>query len=262
MSLPKFEVDVRIISKLADEPNDVGGLSAEEFKGKFDEAPELIKSYINETLIPQIESDIEAAAKGVSAGGNITGEMLAPGSVAGSKLTDGAVNTVKIADDAVTSRKIAQKTIVAANIADKTISAQQIADKGIFREQIADEAISADKIFPGAVGNNKIAAQAVSLDKIATELRTQYFTVNVPAEWSGDSAPFHQTIANETLTNMRSIDFPKGYFWAPEKIEDLEVQQEAFSLLCGIESADGAVTLKVKEKPDVEFSVLVEAIRI
>lgn len=46
--------DLNIIAKLDDEPNDVGGLSSDQLKAKFDEAGNVIKDYINNTLIPAI----------------------------------------------------------------------------------------------------------------------------------------------------------------------------------------------------------------
>lgn len=46
--------DLDIIQKLDDEPNDVGGLTAQQLKAKFDEAGNTIKEYINESLIPQV----------------------------------------------------------------------------------------------------------------------------------------------------------------------------------------------------------------
>lgn len=46
--------DLNIIQKLDDEPNDVGGLTSAELKAKFDESGNIIKKYINETLIPAV----------------------------------------------------------------------------------------------------------------------------------------------------------------------------------------------------------------
>lgn len=46
--------DLSIIQKLDDEPNDVGGLTSAELKERFDRAGNIIKEYINETLIPAI----------------------------------------------------------------------------------------------------------------------------------------------------------------------------------------------------------------
>jgi hypothetical protein len=48
-----------IIQKLADEPNDVGGLSAGELKAKFDEGGEAIKEWINESFIPEVEEAVK-----------------------------------------------------------------------------------------------------------------------------------------------------------------------------------------------------------
>ena len=51
----KMTDDLAVIQKLGDEPNDVGGLTADQFKAKFDEAGIAIQSYINDVLIPDIK---------------------------------------------------------------------------------------------------------------------------------------------------------------------------------------------------------------
>lgn len=71
MALEKLEKDLAHVSKLDDEPNDVGGMTAEELKAVFDKAPQEIQDYINEVLIPGIES---MAVPG-------TGDFKADGSV-------------------------------------------------------------------------------------------------------------------------------------------------------------------------------------
>lgn len=55
MSIERLTKDMNIIVKLPDEPNDVGGLTAEELKGKFDEGGVALKEFINETLLPALE---------------------------------------------------------------------------------------------------------------------------------------------------------------------------------------------------------------
>ena len=57
MAFEKFNKDMKIISALDDEPNDVGGLTAAALKAKFDEGGEAIKRYINDTLIPAVVED-------------------------------------------------------------------------------------------------------------------------------------------------------------------------------------------------------------
>ena len=59
--IPFMEDDVDVIQKLDDEPNDVGGLSAAELKAKFDEAGNIIKGYINNTLVPQLSDTVAEA---------------------------------------------------------------------------------------------------------------------------------------------------------------------------------------------------------
>jgi hypothetical protein len=56
MSLSKLTKDLAVIQKLDDEPNDVGGLTAAQLKGKFDEAGEAIKEFLNESLLPELDS--------------------------------------------------------------------------------------------------------------------------------------------------------------------------------------------------------------
>lgn len=53
--------DLNIIAALDDEPNDEGGLTSAAFKAKFDEGPNAIKTYLNNTMSPNITSDITAA---------------------------------------------------------------------------------------------------------------------------------------------------------------------------------------------------------
>lgn len=57
ISIDPLTHDMDIIQALDDEPNDVGGLTAQELKAKFDEAGNIIKKYINETLVPEVLSE-------------------------------------------------------------------------------------------------------------------------------------------------------------------------------------------------------------
>ena len=57
MALTSLTDNLNIVSALDDEPNDVGGLSATELKAKFDVAANLIKTYLNGTLLPELAAD-------------------------------------------------------------------------------------------------------------------------------------------------------------------------------------------------------------
>lgn len=58
MKLTKMEEDLRIHQKLDDEPNDVGGLTAQKLKAKFDQAGLALQSYLNETHLPEEEAAV------------------------------------------------------------------------------------------------------------------------------------------------------------------------------------------------------------
>lgn len=64
MSLPKMTTAVDNISKLDTRPNAVNGLTADELKAKFDKAPEDIKRFLNEVLIPALDGAITLSALG------------------------------------------------------------------------------------------------------------------------------------------------------------------------------------------------------
>lgn len=82
LEIQMLDGDLNIIQKLDDEPNDVGGLTSAELKAKFDEGGNIIKKYINETLIPAVlaedateESRKQAEAARVAAEqGRVTAE--------------------------------------------------------------------------------------------------------------------------------------------------------------------------------------------
>jgi hypothetical protein len=52
---------VEIIRALDDEPNDVGGLSADDLKAKFDQFAQEFSNFFNEDFLPDTKSKIEAA---------------------------------------------------------------------------------------------------------------------------------------------------------------------------------------------------------
>jgi hypothetical protein len=62
MAIRKFQDNLNIIGMLSDYPSSEDGLTTQEFKNLFDKAGLLIQQYINNTLIPQIESAIDEGA--------------------------------------------------------------------------------------------------------------------------------------------------------------------------------------------------------
>ena len=109
MALSRYSGDTNYVSQLSDQPNDNEGLSAAELKAVFDKFGTEFKNYFNNTLLPEVETAINAAASGIPTGG-ADASILLDGSITNSKLksTSGseAVDTNVIRNGAVTGDKL------------------------------------------------------------------------------------------------------------------------------------------------------------
>ena len=249
MALTLFNEDLDIIAKLDDEPNDVGGLSADAFKAEFDKAGKLIVNYINKSLIPELNSDIDAAAQGIASGSGIDGTRLLNESVQdekiknldGSKIDDGTLTTSKHAKGSITRELLAEDAT--------TLQTEDFPNKVVPQRALADQCVS----------NVKVADKTLTEAKVADASRTQHHLLTVGTNWTGTAAPYTQSVA---ANGMLATDRPKVFFMAPDDFANVEAQQEAFGMLYSAESAEGSITLYAKDKPTVEFSILCEVSRI
>ena len=187
MALPTCNEDMNIISKLDDEPNDVGGLSAASLKAKFDLAGNLLKKALND-LVAALGNN--AAAKNIgfapttavnktnvqdaienvqSQIADVSQSGIADASVTAAKIADGAVGTAALADAAVTYDKIKDKAVGSEKLADNAVSANKIASNAVQERQIFDGSVTEGKIGYGAVTANKISDGAVTQSKLAAE---------------------------------------------------------------------------------------------
>ena len=195
--LTKLLADLYIISLLDDEPNDVGGMSSAELKAKFDEAANTIKTYINESLIPElagtngaesvgidtvpgltgvstvqaalakIEEQMAEMTQGAVADDSITTAKLAALAVTSAKLAAAAVETDKIQDGAVTSVKLADLAVTAARLADLAVETAKIKDKAVTTAKIADKAVTTAQLGDASVGTAQLDALSVTAAKLA-----------------------------------------------------------------------------------------------
>ena len=195
--LTKLLADLYIISLLDDEPNDVGGMSSAELKAKFDEAANTIKTYINESLIPElagangagsvgidtvpgltgvstvqaalakIEEQMAEMTQGAVADESITTAKLAALAVTSAKLAAAAVETDKIKDGAVTSVKLADLAVTAARLADLAVETAKIKDKAVTTKKIADKAMTTTQLGDASVGTAQLDALSVTAAKLA-----------------------------------------------------------------------------------------------
>ncbi len=124
MGFTKLTKDMAIIAALDNEPNDVGGLTAEELKNKFDEAGKAVQQYLNEVLVKELEGSLAAEKLGAVLGDvEMTVQMaldtlradmaglsmgsVPEGSITSEKLANGAVTSAKLAPSCVTAEKLA-----------------------------------------------------------------------------------------------------------------------------------------------------------
>lgn len=118
MALSLLEAEVENVSALSDQPNDNDGLSADELKAVFDAAGVAIKNYLNNTLVPELEAAINAAASGIAMDA-LSGSMFIDGTITADKLSQEegleAVTTNAVRDYAITLAKLAMplQTIIA-----------------------------------------------------------------------------------------------------------------------------------------------------
>lgn len=236
MSLPKFNEDIQIISKLADEPNDVGGLSADEFKAKFDEASGLIKTFINDTLLPYIEGvsgagdigianipglndaasvqdalqELKTQLNNTSTGSipdrSLSGEKLVTGAVGTNELANASVTSEKIANASVDDSKISAEKLTGASIQDKAIENRHLNGKVIKAENVEDNSITGNQIKDFSIPSVKIASGAVTRAKLSSDVKVLSFTNKTvsTSAWSSDTTytdfPYRAAVACEGVT--------------------------------------------------------------
>lgn len=259
MALTRLEDDLNIISKLDNQPNDVGGLSPEDLKAKFDEAVNIIKDYLNAVLIPGIEDAIGAGTIEQIAGDKLIDESisaakLASDSVVTRTIGDSAVSTDKLASSSVTTDKIASKAITAEKISDNAVGTGQLAAGAVNTASIATYAVTSYKIENGAVLTGKIADNAVTAEKLAAGATHEFLEVEFASDaWVGDEAPFTQEVSDARVTanDQPIIDI----VYSSDAVDTIEAEDEAYALIYKVVTADGTLTAYAKEKPEIGVKI-------
>ena len=296
--LTKLLADLYIISLLDDEPNDVGGMSSAELKAKFDEAANTIKTYINESLIPELAGDTGAASVGISTVPGLTGistvqaalakieeqmaEMtqgavadesittvklamlavttakLADLCVTGGKIADGAVGSDKVALLAVLTKHLADKCVEESKIGDKAVAQRCIGDKVIGAQQLADKCVGSDQVDDLAIPERCLAAGAVSGAKIKAHAVSVDYTATLDTSWSGDAAPYTK---EQTVDGITAEDRPLIDLVPSETLADAEEQGNAWALVYRAVTAENKITFYAKNKPAVSLPLQIRCIR-
>lgn len=225
MSFTTFSGEVNNITNLPDTPNDTpsagypSGIPAADLKALFDATGAAIKTYINSTLLTELEgtggagnigiatitgltaTTIQAALEEILATieGIVVGQ-LGDDSVETDMLQAGAVTEAKIADAAITADKLASGTVETGKIADGAVTTDKLSSGAATSGKIADAAITEAKISTGAVTNGKLGAGAVTEAKIADGAVTYAKTSGVQQEHTATTVTIPAIAAGGTKT--------------------------------------------------------------
>lgn len=298
MAFTQLSDDLNIIQALDDEPNDVGGLSAAELKAKFDQAANIIKTYLNDTLLselggetgapnigvypiddlPDVE-DVQAALLGIlEIAKDAQSGTLTPGIIDTVKLADSAVTTVKIADSAVTTAKIANSNVTAGKIASSAVTAAKVAanavetakikDSAVTTAKIATKAVTVDKIADLTITSNKLAADsvttpkifegAVTAAKIATGAVSTTYTATIGTTWTGSAAPYTQSVS---VSGLLATDNPIVDIVPSDTFATAEAQMEAYGNLYRMVAGNNTLTVYATEKTTVAIPIQIKVVR-
>lgn len=210
-------IDVENISKLDDQPNDVGGLSAPELKARFDKAGVDLKAFLLELVQAIIDGD-EAAARGITQLG-LSGSMIQNNSIPAEKLstTAGAeaVYTDNMRDGCVTEEKLAAEFVYKITNAINSISG------------------NSSRISSNAANIATLQADVASL---ASTKQNQHKTRQITLE--ANKTSWTKTVSGVTKNN--TVFFSPTYATAQYAIES--------QVLMSAQGAD-SVTFKAKTAP-------------
>lgn len=274
MALPTCNEDMNIISKLDDEPNDVGGLSAASLKAKFDLAGNLLKKALNDLVaalgenaaaknigfapttavnktnvqdaIENVQSQITGVSQGGIANGAVTGEKIADGAVSTAALADGAVTTDKLAMSAVDTNAIKWGAVDTSRMKDAAVTEEKLSNASVTRSKIGYYAVTEEKIASGAVTNEKIANGAVSGLKISNNVITNR---NMAENTLGELLPV--TASSDIAESAVTVQSCKFVY---VKTIGVVLFQVALRGLSSAEITDGvSLTLSNLKKPPKEM---------
>ncbi len=217
--IPFLEDDLDIVQKLDDEPNDVGGLTAAELKAKFDEAGNIIKEFLNKTLLPQLSDTVaEAENREKAEAARILAEQGRKLAEEGRVLAEqGRVTEEEARVLAEQARKLAEEARVLAEQARaKAESERQTAESGrISAEEarvLAEQARADENTGIVAQATTKAkeaadsAAKAQKHEENATLRENNAYIHSVAAGVARDNAKTSETNAKTSETNAKTSE--------------------------------------------------------
>lgn len=144
--MQNFTENLNIIQALDDLPNAVGGLTADQLKAKFDEGCNIIKNWINNTMIPAMRSTT-AGSSGASDIG------ISP--VVGLSGYTNVQDAIEGLMDAFTTGTVPDGSVTEAKLANSAVTPDKIAYHAVTTPKIDSGAVTSDKLGNGSVSDAK-----------------------------------------------------------------------------------------------------------
>lgn len=114
-------------------------------------------------------------------------------------------------------------------------------------------------IMAGSIVTENLADNAVTAPKIADSAVSQTFTAVITAEsWTGEAAPYTNAV---TVTGLLTTDTPLVDMIPSDTFETAETEIEAYANIYKMVTADNQLTVYATEKPTVDISIQIKAVR-
>lgn len=114
-------------------------------------------------------------------------------------------------------------------------------------------------ITAGSIGTANLANGSVTAAKISDGAVSQTFTTVITADgWTGEAAPYTNTV---TVNGLLAADTPIVDMIPSETYETAEAETEAYANIYRMVTADNQLTAYATEKPTVDISIQVRAVR-
>lgn len=281
------EALVTIISALGDEPNVDDGLTAQQLKNKFDEAPKNIRTFLNNTLIHELEQKIRSMDTAISS--------AASSSVGTARIVDGAVTEAKLANGAVTGSKFADGAVTGAKIAANAVSANftatigtswtatgapftgQYQATGIVPEDESDPDTAITWACTSQDADVIAAYDLLSFDVIANIIKVSCDSnpeVDIPVTATQDGTTYSFTVLGGALTpqgapfvqevsveGLLATDAPVVDIVTSGSYADSHEQLDAYGTIYKMIAGDDTLTVYADDETSVSVAIQIKAVR-
>ena len=272
--------DLNIIQKLDDEPNDVGGLTAQELKVKFDEAGNTIKQYINEKLVPAVlEDDATEAARTAAENERASNEMqrVEAENTRASEFQEMQSDNANAVDEARDAAQLLEAMKVFAN----TLAPGSAATASAVKDEATggyNVTFGIPQGLPGKDGQGTgdmsksvydrtgkntdvyVYADEASKEAAKDKATTATYTVNVGTTWAAnDAGGYTQTVA---VSGILAADNPVADVILGDDVDANAIYREAWACVTRISTSDGAITLHANgDAPAAAFTFQAKVVR-